>query len=240
MTPAVLSLAHLAGRTGRGVRVAVIDSGVHAGHAHVGTVAGGVAIDGAGVFAADFSDRLGHGTAVAAAIREKAPEASIVAVRVFDRELRTTGQALVSAIRWAADERAVLINLSLGTSKTEHEPALVDAVAYAAERGSILVAAAPSDGERWLPGALAGVVAVEADWACPRDRCRVLAASGSGVRISASGLPRPLPGVRPERNLAGQSFAVANTTGLLVLVLEGLAERSLPGLAAALTSLAGR
>ena len=34
----------LACRTGKGVRVAVIDSGVHASHPHIGGVAGGVTI----------------------------------------------------------------------------------------------------------------------------------------------------------------------------------------------------
>jgi hypothetical protein len=41
------------------------------------------------------------------------------------------------------------------------------------------------------------------------------------IRARASGLPRPIPGVPPERNLQGTSFAVANTTGMLALALEG-------------------
>ena len=237
MTPTVLSLAHLAGRTGRHVRIAVVDSGIHAGHSHVGAVAGGIALDERGGLSADFVDRLGHGTAVAAAIREKAPEAALVSVRVFDRTLATSGRALVSAIRWAADDGAALINLSLGTTNAEHELALVEAIAHAAGRGSIVVAAAPTDDSRWLPGALPGVVAVGVNWDCPRDRCTVLEATAGVVRISASGLPRPLPGVRPERNLHGQSFAVANATGLLALVVEGQDVRSLERLAEALTGM---
>ncbi len=69
--------------TGRGVRIAVIDSGVHAAHPHVGGVAGGVAIRPDGSTEAGFVDRLGHGTAVAAAIREKAPDAELFAIKVF-------------------------------------------------------------------------------------------------------------------------------------------------------------
>jgi hypothetical protein len=38
--------------------------------------------------------------------------------------------------------------------------------------------------------------------------------------VRASGYPRPIPGVDPERNLKGLSFAVANATGLLALMLE--------------------
>ena len=41
-------------------------------------------------------DRLGHGTAVAAAIKEKAPDAEIYAVKVFDRALSA------SVTRWCA------------------------------------------------------------------------------------------------------------------------------------------
>jgi hypothetical protein len=38
-----------------------------------------------------------------------------------------------------------------------------------------------------------------------------------GQRLSfvAPGFPRPIPGVPPDKNLKGLSFAVANVTGLL-------------------------
>ena len=65
----------LAARTGKGVLVAVIDSGVHADHPHVSGVVGGIAMEEDGERHGDYVDRLGHGTAVTAAIREKAPEA---------------------------------------------------------------------------------------------------------------------------------------------------------------------
>jgi hypothetical protein len=48
--------------------------------------------------------------------------------------------------------------------------------------------------------------------------------------VRASGYPRPIPGVPPERNLKGISFAVANATGLLCLHLSsGLSRRHLGG-----------
>ncbi len=37
----------------------------------------------------------------------------------------------------------------------------------------------------------------------------------------ASGYPRPAPGIPPERNLKGLSFAVANVTGALARTLTG-------------------
>ena len=70
------------GRTGAGVRVAIIDSGIAASHPHVGAVVDGVCIMPDGL-SPDFADRIGHGTAVAAAVRDAAPAAILIAVRVF-------------------------------------------------------------------------------------------------------------------------------------------------------------
>lgn len=205
--------------TGRGVAVAIVDSGIHAGHPHVGNVAGGVGIDADGHEHADWLDRLGHGTAVAAAIHEKAPGARLHAVKVFDVALRAPALALVAAIDWAAAHGARLVNLSLGTSEPAHEAALLAAVRRAAQAGALVVAAVDPAGPRWLPGSLAGVVPVELDWDCPRHEWRVRS-DGGGWRLAASGYPRPIPGVPPERNLKGASFAVANATGLLARALE--------------------
>ena len=110
-----LSSVPFAGRTGRGVRVAVVDSGIAAGHPHVGGMVGGVSLLENGEDPSDYRDRLGHGTAVAGAIREKAPDAELLAVRIFDRELKATAEVLARAISWAADHGVQLINLSLGT-----------------------------------------------------------------------------------------------------------------------------
>lgn len=220
MSTFTVSVATAAGRTGRGVRVAVVDSGIHASHPHVGGIAGGAAIGDEGPTNADVIDRLGHGTAVAAAIREKAPDAALLAVKVFDRSLATTGRRLAAAIRWAATQHVALINLSLGTANRDHETALSSAVSEAQSGHAIVVAAAPQDGTAWLPGALPGVISVELDWACPREACDVHLLPDGGVRLAASGFPRPIPGVSPAENLKGASFAVANATGLIALAIE--------------------
>jgi subtilisin family serine protease len=212
--------------TGRGVRVAVIDSGVHAAHPHVGSVAGGVAIDDDGREHDDYVDRLGHGTAVAAAIREKAPDAELYAVKVFDRSLSTRLSTLVAAIDWSARNGMHVINLSLGTARAEHEGALAAAVHRAAASGAVIVAAGEDEGVRWLPGSLPGVVAVHLDAACPRHEYQVTGVGGSAV-FSASGFPREIPGVPPERNLNGISFAVANMSGFVARAREGAGDGSI-------------
>lgn len=199
----------------RRIRVAVIDSGVHALHPHVGSVAGGIGIDADGRVEPDYVDRLGHGTAVTAVIREKAPAADIFCIKVFDRELAATGRALVAAIEKSIEYRADLINLSLGTQNREHEPALASVVDEAAKAGVIVIAAGEQDGVRWLPGALPAVWPVMLDWSIAREECRATMRAGAAPVFFASGYPRPIPGVPPERNLKGLSFAVANVTGLV-------------------------
>jgi subtilisin family serine protease len=203
----------------RVIRVAVIDSGVHADHPHVGGVTGGIGVDEHGGTHPDYVDRLGHGTAVTAAIREKAPDAEIFAIKVFDRELAATGQALIAACDQALAAGAHLVNLSLGTRNSEHETALADAVGRLHHSGAIVIAAAEQDGVRWLPGALAGVWAVSLDWMVPRGTCKIDRLNRKGAAFRATGFPRPIPGVPPARNLKGISFAVANVTGTVARLL---------------------
>lgn len=207
------------------MRVAVIDTGVHADHPHVGGISGGIGFDQEGRPTDDLQDRLGHGTAVAAAIREKAPSSVLLTVKVFERRLVTTGVALVEGIRWAIAQDVHLINLSLGTTNEAHRDVLVAAVAEAGGAGALVVAAAPQPDANWLPGALPGVVAVDVDWMCPRDECHVSIDDDGRVRLRASGYPRPIPGVPPDQNVSGLSFAVANASGFIALVLEGRSDR---------------
>ena len=187
------------------VRIAIIDSGVHADHPHVNGVAGGV-----GIGCDDYVDRIGHGTAVAAAIREKAPDAALYAVKVFHDRLATRVEALVDALEWCVGNGMEMVNLSLGTQNPAHEAALRQAVDGVLALGIVLVAA-----HEWLPGSFRGVVPVALDWECPRDEYRTEALPDGRRLYRASGYPRPIPGVPPERNLKGISFAVANVTGLL-------------------------
>ena len=201
------------------VRVAVIDSGVHASHSHVGGVGGGIGIDQHGATHQDYVDRLGHGTAVAAAIREKAPAADIFAIKIFDRELAATGAALVAACEHALTVNARIVNLSLGTHNVDHERALAEVVKRIRGSGAILIAAGEQSGTRWLPGSIPGAWSVSLDWSVPRESCWLDRLDSSGGAFRASGFPRPIPGVPAEKNVKGLSFAVANVTGIVAKIL---------------------
>lgn len=195
--------------------VGVIDSGIHVAHPHIGALAaGGAGFDRDGRAGEDVIDRLGHGTAVAAAVQDLAPTVHICPLKVFDRTLDTSIEAFVAAIDWAAVHKLPLVNLSLGTRDRTRTVALAEAIGRARTAGTIVVAAGSDRGVDWLPGTLDldGVIRVEVDWECPRGTHTVTGAPEAPV-VRTCGYPRPIPGVDPERNLKGLSFAVANVTG---------------------------
>jgi subtilisin family serine protease len=209
-------------RTGRGARVAVIDSGVNSRHPHISGVAGGVSIGDNGEIEVDsYSDVLGHGTAVMAAIQEKAPDAQYFAVQLFRASLRTTTERLIRALEWAVEQRMDVVNLSLGTRNQDYKARFEEVIAHAVQNGVLLVAAREADGQPCFPGSLPGVFSVGLDSGCPRNRYRCEQAAG-GLVFYSSGYPRSLPGVPRERNLQGISFAVANMTGFIARACEGI------------------
>jgi thermitase len=142
-----LAAAHqaLAPKLGRGVTVAVIDTGVDVRHP---------------IFSGRLSERsswydfvdgdrdpdevpgaaFGHGTMVASIVLQLAPEATIMPLRVLDGDGGGDADAVVAAIDWALARGAEVIQLSLGTE--EPVPALEAAVARAAARGVYTVASA--------------------------------------------------------------------------------------------------
>ena len=205
--------------TGRAIRIAVIDSGVHASHPHVGGVDGGFGIRDDGAIDDDYLDRLGHGTAVTAAIREKAPAARVIAIKVFRDTLATDIVTLARAIDEAVVHRATVINLSLGTAEVRHRDRLELAVLRARAGGAIVVAAHDDGGVRWLPGCLEGVVPVRADGSLDRDAYEVAVVDDRRVLVAAP-YPRDIPGVPRDKNVHGISFAVANASAFVARALE--------------------
>ncbi|KUN36939.1 type VII secretion-associated serine protease mycosin [Streptomyces longwoodensis] len=174
---------------GKGVTVAVLDTGVEADHPDLaGNVLPGEDLVG---FGATEGDRAWarHGTAMAGIIAGHghgpgdgdgvlgiAPEAKILPVRVIledgdparARARTTRGNALAEGIRWAADQGADVINLSLGddSASAHPEPAEDEAVQYALRKGSVVVASAGNGGEKGdhisYPAAYPGVIAATA------------------------------------------------------------------------------
>lgn len=108
--------------TGRGIKIAVLDSGIELSHPalrHLRLVddiafevregMGLVRVPNRGI------DVYGHGTAVAGVIRHVAPEAQIGSFRIFDARLSSRFQIMEEAARLAIDRGYHILNLSLGS-----------------------------------------------------------------------------------------------------------------------------
>ena len=219
--------------TGKGIRIGVIDSGVHPHHSHIAAEkvigAAAVARDGSvSEDAADALDRLGHGTAVTAAIQEKAPDAELLIVRVFHNKLAASAAALVAAIDYCVGQGVDLINLSLGSTNDAHRLVFQAAAERALARNTLLVAARAVGDVPCFPGALPMVLGVGLDWDCPRDRFAVQDVP-DGVAYIASGYPRPIDGAPLHRNLHGISFAVAQMTGFAARACQAVRETGVTG-----------
>ncbi|MFG3418421.1 S8 family serine peptidase [Micromonospora sp. NPDC049460] len=147
--------AHQAGLTGRGVRVAVLDTGLDATHPDL---AGRVAQAHNFTEEAASGDVVGHGTHVASIIagsgaasggrhRGVAPDATLLDGKVCE----TYGcpeSAILAGMQWATvEQRADVVNLSLGGFDTPEIDPLEEAVnALTAQTGALFVISAGNDG----------------------------------------------------------------------------------------------
>lgn len=161
--------------TGRGVKVAIIDSGIDASDPRLA----GVKIEGWSIqlgatghalLSPDFKDQNGHGTEIAAAVHRIAPEAELVAVKIMGERLRTSAELMAAGIETAARNGCAVINLSLGTPNMGKALLLRDCCANAVEAGSVVLAAAHPKGERAYPADLPETIGVAAHPDCPIDK----------------------------------------------------------------------
>ncbi|MEV4755771.1 type VII secretion-associated serine protease mycosin [Micromonospora sp. NPDC049559] len=218
--------------TGKGVTVAVIDSGVDGSHPDLaGQVLPGLDL----VQPSDAngqSDPVGHGTTVAALIAGRdddsqgvvglAPDAKILPVRVLDAENRYDDAMIVAkGVRWAVDNGARVINLSLGG--TGDSPALAAALDYAFARDVVVVACtgnlSPSSPNTrvWYPAREPGVIAVAG---LERDTDSLWSGSITGPETVLSAPATNLHGARPGGfwRVQGTSFAAPLVAATAALV----------------------
>ncbi|MFF5854979.1 S8 family serine peptidase [Streptomyces sp. NPDC012751] len=145
--------------TGKGVKVAVIDTGVNP---ETSSLKGQVLVDEVPKTAKYHvtQDYDGHGTTMAeliagtgagGGVKGLAPGAKIIPIRVGTNELKDEDERAKSltsaeAIRAAADSDAKIINMSYGSEYYESEEE--EALKYAASKGKLLFASSGNDGEK--------------------------------------------------------------------------------------------
>ena len=133
------------GYTGKGVKIAVIDSGINSQHPDL-KVAGGASMI---AESSPFTDGAGHGTHVAGVISAlnntygvvgAAPDAELYSVKVLSSNGAGTLEHVLNGIQWAIDQKMDIINLSLTTG--QNMPELQAILKKANDLGIVVVAAA--------------------------------------------------------------------------------------------------
>ena len=159
------------GSTGKGVRVAVVDSGVEHDHPSLGdSVRGGVIVDydkkaeNYHVIKPDDKPRdiSGHGTACAGIIHSIAPDAEIYSVRVLGRDMSGRAIQFAAGLDWAIENDMQVVNLSLSTSLEEYYGLFHDLADQAYFKNVILVSAVNNLPEPSYPSLYSSVVSVAA------------------------------------------------------------------------------
>ena len=205
------------------VLVAVIDSGIDVAHPELA----GMIIDSFDALDTDEGAHA-HGTAVAGAIVAHArlvgaaPAARILAARAFSTKERTpeaTTYSINRSIDWAVARGAHVINMSFTGPR---DPSIEQRVAQVRKMGLIVIAAAGNAGPKsgpLYPAAYPNVIAVTATDA--DDKVFQGANRGSHIAVAAPGVDILLPAPAAAYQVTtGTSFAVAEVSGVVALMLE--------------------
>ncbi|GAA2691258.1 MULTISPECIES: S8 family serine peptidase [Actinosynnema] len=240
--------AWAAGLTGAGVRVAVLDTGVDATHPDL---AGAVVESANFSDSPDATDRMGHGTHVAATITGSgryqgvAPDSRLLNGKVLDDSGGGSHSAIIAGMEWAAS-RADVINMSLGGLATEDDPMALALDRLTAETGALFVVAAgnsgPSPATVLSPGSAASALTVGAV-----DRDDVLAPFSSrgpnvGEHVLKPDVTAPGVGVVAARAgapdghvpMSGTSMAAPHVAGAAAVLAQQHPDWRAPQLKAAL------
>ncbi|MED1204373.1 S8 family peptidase [Heyndrickxia acidicola] len=137
-----------AGYTGKGIKVAVLDTGI-APHSDL-KVAGGTSTVS---YTTSYTDDNGHGTHVAGIIAAQqngvgtvgvAPDVSLYAVKALDQDGEGDLQDILKGLDWAIQNHMDMVNMSLGTP--DDSQAFHDMVDKAYQSGTLVICAAGNDG----------------------------------------------------------------------------------------------
>jgi subtilisin len=209
------------GSTGKGVRVAIVDSGVDPDHPLVGAVQQAVTIgdpDKVEVLPDTEGDLCGHGTACAGIVRSIAPDCEIVSVRVLGAGYTGSGPVLMAGLEWAVDEKFDLINMSLSTTKRQFSEFLHELADDAYFNNTMIVASAHNMPVESFPWRFASVVSVgshEDD-----DPYAYYYNPNPPVEFFAPGLDLDVPWIGGSTlRCSGNSFATPHMTGICALIL---------------------
>jgi len=220
LTPAAVKEA-LACGSGRGVRVAVLDSGVEIAHGQFGgrSLLEDRAFEGDGSEGdGEGTDLYGHGTAVAGIIWQVAPEAEIGSLRVLGPKLSARTMQIAQAAKRAVREGYHILNCSFACGLGGHLPIYKEWLDEAFIRGVHVVAASSEHAQPEWPAHFSSVLGVDSS---PHSETGLGLVPGRLVEFEAKGANCRVPWKgNSYREMTGCSFAAAEVCGLLARLLS--------------------
>jgi subtilisin family serine protease len=211
------------GSTGARVKVAVIDSGVDAGHPALGgPLAGYVAFrqQPDGQLVADTQphvDTYGHGTACAGIIKSLAPDCELYSVKVLGAGFGQ-GSILAAGLSWAIDNGMQVCNLSLGTTKQDYYAVLHRLADLAYFRNVALVTAANNRPVPSFPSTYASVLSVAAG--TDTDPLHFYYNPAPPMEFGAPGIDVRVPWLDGSwLTTTGNSYAAPHVCGIVARIL---------------------
>ena len=211
---------------GKGVRIAILDSGVEAGHPALGglKLADDVAIveDGLRLKEAPGGvDRFGHGTAIASILRRVAPEAELGSFRVFGESLSARTATIAEGARLAMERGYHILNCSFGCGISEHVLRHKSWVDEAYLHGVHVIAACNNHDfarPEW-PGFFSSVITV--NMARTGDDAQLFHKAGTLVEFAACGIDVEVAWCGGlMKKVTGSSFAAPRVAGMLACLLS--------------------
>ncbi|WP_460067926.1 S8 family peptidase [Streptomyces sp. YKOK-I1] len=210
--------AHAKGLDGKGVKVAVLDTGIDTTHPDLKDQ----------VIAArnfttskDTGDRVGHGTHVASIVagtgaksqgryQGVAPGAKLLNVKVLDDEGGGDDSSIIAGMEWAAEQGADIVNLSLGGEDTPGvDPLEAEVNKLSEEKGVLFAVAAGNEGE-------GGARTVDSPGSAA-DALTVGAVDGKGGLASFSSRGPTVDGtLKPDVTAPGVQITAASAKGSLI------------------------
>ncbi|GAE35782.1 S8 family serine peptidase [Halalkalibacter akibai] len=210
------------GVTGKGVRIAVVDTGISP-HPQLNIFGGVSTLD----YTTSWSDDNGHGTHVAGTIGARnlnnrvigvAPEAQLFAVKALNKDGIGSLRSIMQAIEWSIANQMDIINFSLGTNQASE--ILEELLNQAQEKGILIVGASGNTGNAQgtdnSVSSLAKYEPVIAVGAVSQELKRAsFSSTGKEVEFSA-------PGVEIFSTYLNGQYAVANGTSQATPHISGI------------------
>lgn len=165
----------------------------------------------------DFSDELGHGTAVYNIIKKHNPSAKCYIIKIFDDENDAADETLLlHSLQYVYNNiNCKLINMSLGIAVSSNQTEIYDICEKLKAKGVILVAAFDNMESVSYPAAFDNVIGVASSPDC-RKTTDVQVVLNNTVNVCAKGDLQRVKWLNPPFIFTrGNSYACAHVTGIL-------------------------